>query len=70
MGDIDILATASRPEEIIAAFVRMPMVEEVLGKGPTKASIIVQRDDSGGPEDRGAQILWNGPPVFHRFKGA
>lgn len=42
VGDIDILATASRPEEIIAAFVRMPMVEEVLGKGPTKASIIVQ----------------------------
>jgi DNA polymerase (family 10) len=42
VGDIDILATASRPEEIIAAFVRMPMVDEVLGKGPTKASIIVR----------------------------
>ncbi len=41
VGDIDILATASKPEEIIAAFVRMPMVEEVLGKGPTKASVIV-----------------------------
>lgn len=42
VGDIDILATASRPDEIIGAFVRMPMVNEVLGKGPTKASIIVQ----------------------------
>ncbi len=42
VGDIDILATASRPEEIIAAFVRMPLVEAVLGKGPTKASVIVQ----------------------------
>jgi DNA polymerase (family 10) len=42
VGDIDILATASRPEEIIAAFVRMPMVDEVLGKGPTKASVIVR----------------------------
>ncbi len=42
VGDIDILATASRPEEIIAAFVRMPMVEAVLGRGPTKASVIVQ----------------------------
>jgi DNA polymerase (family 10) len=42
VGDIDILATASRPEEIIAAFVRMPTVEEVLGKGPTKASVIVR----------------------------
>jgi DNA polymerase (family 10) len=42
VGDIDILATATRPEEIIGAFVRMPMVDEVLGRGPTKASIIVQ----------------------------
>ncbi|MHB8119852.1 MAG: DNA polymerase/3'-5' exonuclease PolX [Methanothrix sp.] len=42
VGDIDILATASRPEEIVAAFVRMPLVEEVLAKGPTKASVIVQ----------------------------
>ena len=42
VGDIDILATAARPEEIVAAFVRMPLVEEVLAKGPTKASVIVK----------------------------
>ncbi|VVB69559.1 phosphatase YcdX [uncultured archaeon] len=42
VGDIDILATAARPEEIIAAFVRMPMMEAVLGRGPTKASVIVR----------------------------
>jgi len=42
VGDIDILATAARPEEIVASFVRMPLVEEVLVKGPTKASIIVK----------------------------
>jgi DNA polymerase (family 10) len=42
VGDIDILATAARPEEIIASFVQMPLVEEVLVKGPTKASIIVK----------------------------
>ncbi|MDD2756196.1 MAG: DNA polymerase/3'-5' exonuclease PolX [Methanothrix sp.] len=42
VGDIDILATAIRPEEIVAAFVRMPLVEEVLAQGPTKASVIVQ----------------------------
>jgi len=42
VGDIDILATATRPEEVVASFVRMPMVEEVLAKGPTKASVIVQ----------------------------
>jgi len=42
VGDIDILATAARPEEVVAAFVRMPLVEEVLAKGPTKASVIVR----------------------------
>jgi len=42
VGDIDILATAARPEEIVAAFVHMPLVEEVLARGPTKASVIVQ----------------------------
>jgi len=42
VGDIDILATSSRPSESIAAFVRMPMVDEILGQGPTKASIIVE----------------------------
>lgn len=42
VGDIDILATASHPEEIVAAFSRMPAVQEVLASGPTKASVIVQ----------------------------
>jgi len=42
VGDLDILATSSRPGDVIAAFVRMPMVDEVLGKGPTKASVIVR----------------------------
>ncbi|MHC1687094.1 MAG: DNA polymerase/3'-5' exonuclease PolX [Methanothrix sp.] len=42
VGDIDILATASRPDEVVAAFARMPLVQEVLVKGPTKASVIVQ----------------------------
>jgi DNA polymerase (family X) len=42
VGDIDILATAARPEEIVASFVRMPLVEEILVMGPTKASIIVK----------------------------
>lgn len=41
VGDVDILATASKPEEIVAAFVKMPLVEEVLARGPTKASVIM-----------------------------
>lgn len=42
VGDIDILATATHPQQIVSAFTRMPMVQEVLASGPTKASVIVQ----------------------------
>ncbi len=42
VGDIDILATASHPQEIVSAFTRLPLVQEVLASGPTKASVIVQ----------------------------
>lgn len=42
VGDIDILATATHPQEIVSAFSRMPLVQEVLASGPTKASVIVQ----------------------------
>ncbi len=40
VGDIDVLATSSLPQKVIDAFVKMPLVQEVLGKGGTKASVI------------------------------
>ena len=43
VGDIDIMGTADHPESIIKAFVQLPQVEEVLGHGPTKASVILTR---------------------------
>ncbi len=42
IGDIDIMGTAEDPESVIKSFVRLPMVEEVLAQGPTKASVIVK----------------------------
>ena len=42
IGDIDIMGTAPDPESVIKAFVRLPMVEEILAQGPTKASVIVK----------------------------
>lgn len=42
IGDIDIMGTAEDPESVIKAFVRLPMVEEILAQGPTKASVIVK----------------------------
>ena len=38
--DIDILATSSDPGTVMNAFVRLPGVEEVLLKGPTKTSVV------------------------------
>ncbi len=37
--DVDIIATASRPEALTWAFSRLAMVDEVIGMGPTKCSI-------------------------------
>ncbi len=41
VGDIDVLATSSRPGDVMRAFVKMPMVEDVLVNGSTKTSVIV-----------------------------
>ena len=40
--DIDILVSSRKPEKIIDNFVEMKDVEKVLGKGPTKATIILK----------------------------
>lgn len=39
--DIDILATGPAPEKIMDAFIRLPMVREVLARGETKASVLL-----------------------------
>jgi len=44
IGDIDLMGTASNPQEIMDAFTTLPQVKEVLVSGTTKASVIV----SGG----------------------
>ena len=41
VGDIDIMGTADNPEKVINKFVALPVVKEVLAKGPTKASVIL-----------------------------
>ena len=42
VGDIDILATSMAPEAVITAFVKMPIIDDVLSRGTTKASVIVR----------------------------
>ena len=41
IGDIDIMGTSEKPEEVLNAFVELPMVQDVLVHGPTKASVVV-----------------------------
>jgi len=39
--DIDILATSGTPEKVMGLFVHLPMVKEVLMRGPTKSSVLI-----------------------------
>jgi len=39
IGDIDTLVTTKHPKRIMDAFVKMPEVEEVLARGPTKTTV-------------------------------
>uniref|UniRef100_A0A7C1SDI4 DNA polymerase beta n=1 Tax=candidate division WOR-3 bacterium TaxID=2052148 RepID=A0A7C1SDI4_UNCW3 len=41
VGDLDILATGSNPQQIVHRFVTFPMTRQVLSAGETKASIVI-----------------------------
>lgn len=42
IGDIDILVASTRPLAVMDAFTTLPIVKEVLAKGPTKSSILTR----------------------------
>jgi DNA polymerase (family 10) len=42
IGDIDILVASRRPEAVMDAFTTLPIVQEVLAKGPTKSTILTR----------------------------
>lgn len=44
IGDIDILVGTDDPEAVVQAFIRLPMVKEVLAVGPTRPSILTRED--------------------------
>jgi DNA polymerase (family 10) len=41
VADIDVLASAKDPDKVLDAFVQAPNVRQVLGRGPTKASVML-----------------------------
>ncbi len=42
IGDIDLLATARRPEKVMQVFTTLPQVSRVLARGPTKSSVVLE----------------------------
>ena len=42
VGDLDILATSTRPEEVMEVFATLPGVSRVLLRGPTKTSVVLE----------------------------
>jgi DNA polymerase (family 10) len=43
IGDVDIVVAAREPEQVMEAFVSMSVVESVLGRGESKASVVTHR---------------------------
>ncbi len=41
IGDVDILVTSSNPEKVMSFFTKMPNVMQILAKGPTKSTVIL-----------------------------
>ncbi|TAK23367.1 MAG: DNA polymerase/3'-5' exonuclease PolX [Chloroflexota bacterium] len=63
IGDIDIIVASATPIDVLAAFVVLPMVRDVLAHGDTKASILTFRDLQidlrvVAPVEFGAAILY------------
>jgi DNA polymerase (family 10) len=61
--DIDILATSRKPEKLIEAFTNLPQVKKILGKGKTKAIVILKSGVQAdirvlNPKSWGAGLLY------------
>lgn len=41
-GDVDVLVISSQPETVIETFINLPVVEQVIEKGSTKSTVILQ----------------------------
>ncbi|MDH4036913.1 MAG: DNA polymerase/3'-5' exonuclease PolX [Candidatus Krumholzibacteria bacterium] len=67
IGDVDILATAADAGPVMDAFTAMPRVATIVGKGPTKSSVIL---DSGIHVDLRVVKDDEFPAALHYFTGS
>jgi DNA polymerase (family 10) len=73
IGDVDLIAASDRADAVLDCFVALPIVKEVIGRGPTKASILtfqnLQMDLRVVPaESYGAALLYFTGSKAHNVK--
>ncbi|NIM07472.1 MAG: hypothetical protein GTO55_11990, partial [Armatimonadetes bacterium] len=73
IGDLDILVTSKKAEEVMEAFAALPIVEEVSARGPTKTSVITEAGIQAdlrvvAPEEFGAALLYFTGSKEHNVK--
>jgi DNA polymerase (family 10) len=73
IGDVDILVAAGDPEPVMDAVVALPAVDSVLGRGPSKTSILTRRGTQVdvrvvAPAQLGAALLYFTGSKGHNIK--
>jgi DNA polymerase (family 10) len=73
IGDVDILVAAADPEPVMDAVVALPAVDSVLGRGPSKTSILTRRGTQVdvrvvAPAQLGAALLYFTGSKGHNIK--
>ncbi len=73
IGDVDVVAAATRAQPVREAFVQLPLVDEVLAAGDTKASILTREGLQidlrvVAPDQLGAALLYFTGSKVHNIK--
>src|SRR3990172_2622817 len=73
IGDIDLVVTSGRPEPVMETFAAFPRVKQVLAKGPTKSSVLLDNGIQADvrvvdPESFGAALQYFTGSKDHNVK--
>jgi len=73
IGDIDLVVTSGRPERVMETFAAFPRVKQVLAKGPTKSSVLLDNGIQADvrvvdPESFGAALQYFTGSKDHNVK--
>ena len=73
IGDVDFVCASTNPESVLDCFVSLPIVKEVIGRGPTKASILTHQNQQMDlrvvpPDSYGAALQYFTGSKAHNVK--